>query len=77
MTDDEIFDTVTSYADGFSKALRETGLSYEKLVDKLLDLNVEQCPTCRWWVEAGELVDDDGDVDKHCANCRPSGDLED
>jgi hypothetical protein len=75
MTDDEIFDTVTSYADGFSKVQRETGLPYAKLVDKLLDLNVEQCPTCRWWVEASELLNDESVIDKHCENCRQRGDL--
>lgn len=75
MDDDVIVDTATSYADGFFKVMRETGLNSEELEEKLLDLNAEQCPSCRWWCESHELVPND-EPDGHCDNCRPPSDDE-
>jgi len=41
----------------------------EDVIDLLLDANVERCPGCDWWHEAGELVNDDGEL-VGCDQCR-------
>lgn len=50
----------------------------------ILDHNLERCPQCEWWTEAGELAgdEDDPDADEHgvrpgCYNCVPRRDRED
>lgn len=70
MTDEEIADLVTGYANGFDRAISETGLSEVELRDRLLNLSIEECPDCGWFVESSEMFDDEGDVDGHCCNCR-------
>lgn len=70
MTDEELADLVTGYANGLERAVQETGMDQEALEDKLLDLSVEKCPTCDWYVDSHELFDDEGDLDGHCCNCR-------
>lgn len=37
--------------------------------EKIGDLNLERCCDCDWWCEAGELVDEDGEV-VPCESCR-------
>jgi len=71
-------DTVVSYADGFHRVLKETGIVEAELKDLLLDHNVEQCPTCGWFVECGELIASSEDEcedgpDGFCDNCRRYG----
>lgn len=34
------------------------------------ELNLECCPTCGWWVETHELIDDELEVLDTCSNCR-------
>ena len=67
-------DLVTSYADGYERALmiaEEEGI--EDLDEFLLDHNVEKCPGCEWYVESGELIPpDEDDPDGFCENCRSS-----
>ena len=41
----------------------------EDVEEAMLDLNLEQCPSCDYWVESSELVDDDGNV-VPCEQCR-------
>src|SRR5438445_262726 len=41
----------------------------EDVAELLLDATVERCPGCDWWHEAGELVDDNGDL-VGCDQCR-------
>ena len=41
----------------------------EDVEEKMLDYGIEICPGCGWWVESGELVDDDGNLIL-CENCR-------
>ncbi len=42
----------------------------EEDVEEILgDFNVEPCPGCGWWVESGELADENGD-EQHCVSCR-------
>ncbi len=40
----------------------------EDLEELMVDHGYERCPECEWWVECGELVDDDGE-EKVCAGC--------
>lgn len=66
---DEQADTVLSYADGAERVMRELGITRAMLEDSLLDFNIERCPTCRVYADAGELVSDD-EIDGYCDNCR-------
>lgn len=44
----------------------------DEVEERLLDLNVEVCPMCGWWVDSGELIEDDhDDGDPVCDDCRP------
>lgn len=70
MTDSELADLVTGYVNGFDRALQDAGLDHDQLEDKLLDLGIEKCPDCGWYVDSHELFDDEGDIDGHCCNCR-------
>tara|TARA_S200002703_G_scaffold159912_1_gene175461 strand:+ start:27715 stop:27942 length:228 start_codon:yes stop_codon:yes gene_type:complete len=63
-------ETVVSYADGFERVHAETGALAMELKDALLDHNIEQCPGCLVWADAGEMIDDYGEPDGMCANCR-------
>lgn len=72
---DRAADMVTGYVDGLVKALREFGIEQEELNDVLLDVNVEQCPGCRWYVDSRDLMPDGADdPDEKCPNCRDSSD---
>lgn len=70
MTYEEIADLVVSYANGFERAVQETGLSEDVLKDKLLDMNVEECPDCGWYADSSEMLNNDDEIDGHCENCR-------
>ncbi len=48
-------------------------LAEEEALELLADENLERCPECETWVEAGELVDAGGN-DRPCYNCRPGED---
>ena len=37
--------------------------------EALVDCGVEKCPECEWWVEVGELADENGD-EQACESCR-------
>lgn len=72
METEDIVELVTGYADGFFRALEKTKMKTEDLRELLLDNNVEECPSCGWWVDSGELLYPETDeVDGHCENCRP------
>ena len=77
LTDDQknrIADLATGFALGFSQAQQESGLDAEVLEDILLDMNIEKCPDCGWFVDSHELIPPEGDgetPDGHCRNCRP------
>lgn len=45
----------------------------EEVESRLADFNLEECPGCGWWMEAGELINGDGDV-VGCADCREADD---
>lgn len=63
-------ETAVSYADGAERVMAELGIDRATLNEALLDWNVERCPHCGWYDEAGALTNEDGDVDGHCDNCR-------
>lgn len=65
----DLVDTVTGYADGFERARQRYKLEVEELEELLLDENIQQCEGCNWYVEAGELVDEQGVVNL-CESCR-------
>lgn len=67
---EEIIDTVTSYANGFERVLTESGMTSEALDELLLAHNVEQCPCCDWYTDSHLLLNEDGEIDDHCDNCR-------
>ncbi len=75
LTDEQknrLADMATGFALGFEKAQQEFGLDAEVLEDVLLDMNIEKCPDCGWFVDSHELIGPDGDEpDGHCRNCRP------
>ena len=58
---------------GSSASEHELAEKYElddmTILDILADANIERCPTCEWWVEAGELVDDENEL-VSCLTCR-------
>lgn len=68
---DEMIDTVTSYADGIFRVMRDTGKEIPELRELFLNHNVEECPSCHWWCESSELIPDGKDEpDGKCMNCR-------
>ena len=48
------------------------GVQMDSMESDLADGNLERCPGCEWWFEAGELVDDEDDEDELvcCQDCR-------
>ena len=48
----------------------ELDISEEELIENVLDENVESCPSCQTWVECYEFLDENGDEDGYCDNCR-------
>lgn len=64
-------DLVTSYVDGLGRALQAFEVDQEELDDVLLDLNVEQCSNCGWYVDSRDLLPDGQDEpDGFCNHCR-------
>jgi hypothetical protein len=64
---------------GIEHGLQQLGMDsrdfdVNEIEDQLLDLNLERCAGCGWWVESGELVpsDDDekSDLTGCCQDCR-------
>ena len=47
----------------------ELNIDVEDLEDALLDVGLERCSGCGWWMESYELVDDDSEV-VGCIQCR-------
>lgn len=50
--------------------MREMNCTAAELREAALNAGVEQCPTCHWWAESHEMLNDTQEVDKHCTNCR-------
>ena len=71
---EDIIDLATSYADGYERALAVAETQgIEDLDEYLLNLGIEKCPGCDWYVESGELIPlDEDEPDGCCCNCRPS-----
>jgi hypothetical protein len=44
-------------------------MTVEEVEDLLADYNLERCPGCEWWMEAGLLIDEHLDV-VGCDQCR-------
>ena len=73
---DKAADIVTGYVDGLGKAMREFGVEQDELDDVLLDVNVEPCPGCGWYVDSRDLIPEGVDYpDGQCPSCRYSNDL--
>lgn len=70
MLTEKHIDTVASYADGAERVMGELSIDREALNEILLDFNVERCPNCGWYDEAGALTGEDGEPDGYCDNCR-------
>ncbi|MEB8476677.1 MULTISPECIES: hypothetical protein [Acidithiobacillus] len=68
--DDEVCDMATGYVDGFERAMGVLGLDVEAMEEWLLDHNIERCPSCDWFVASHELLNDEGEIDGLCDNCR-------
>lgn len=71
LTDEQI-ETVTGYADGAYRVMAELGIDREELDAALLDVNVERCENinCGWYDDASSMLNDDGEPDGFCENCR-------
>ena len=69
-SDDEVCDMATGYVDGFERAMEVLGLDVEAMEEWLLDHNIERCPSCDWFVASHELLNDEGEIDGLCDNCR-------
>lgn len=69
---ESVVDRATGYVDGFERVLRDEsiGLEVDELEELLLDNNVEKCPECAFFVVSHELLNDEGEIDGHCDNCR-------
>jgi len=66
---------ITSFLEGTCNSIEQAmdrfdiDFPVEEVEDRLLDVNLERCPGCDWWVESSELVDSKGDI-VVCENCR-------
>lgn len=63
-------DDLIGYGDGEARVMREMNCTAAELREAALNAGVEQCPTCHWWAESHEMLNDTQEVDKHCTNCR-------
>lgn len=66
----EIVDECLTQPTGDFRMRAKHGLSTLELEDLLLDESVERCPGCRILTDSHALVDDHGNVDGKCTNCR-------
>lgn len=44
-------------------------MTEDEVIEAMLDRNLEPCPICGWWMESGELINDDLAV-VGCQQCR-------
>lgn len=68
---ESVSDSLLGTSDSVEKVLEQMGLSDKVSEDDIIDeicLRIERCPTCEWWCECGELVDEDGD-ETDCDSC--------
>lgn len=72
---EKIWDKIYNYLEGTCNSPAQAvdyfdlKCSPEEVEEKMLDMGIEICPGCGWWVESGELVDENGEV-VFCENCR-------
>lgn len=71
LADDQI-DIITSFADGADRVMRALSIDRATLEELLLDSNVERCKNirCRWYDESSSMLNDEGEPDGFCENCR-------
>lgn len=61
----------TSYVNGLEQVMRRFEVEQEEVDDVLLDMNVERCPGCGWYVDSHALLPHGEDEpDGCCPNCR-------
>lgn len=67
----EIADYLTGTCNSIDQALDRLDLEFpvEDVEERLLDVNLERCPICDWWMDSAELVNEAGDV-VGCDTCR-------
>ncbi|MFA7218979.1 MAG: hypothetical protein WC119_00440 [Synergistaceae bacterium] len=74
LSDDDIGDLLTGYADGERRVMQETGMEIDEIEEWGLNHNIEKCPTCGCWTESHNLLpdepDDSDEPDGFCDNCR-------
>lgn len=61
-------DKIAHQGDGEILVRQEYGFTAAEITDMMLDYSYERCPACRWFVEVGELLDDDSEP-KPCDQC--------
>lgn len=69
----QVYDYLIGTANTADGAIERFGLNcdIDDVEEAMEDRNLECCPTCGWWVETHELLDDDtDDVLDTCSNCR-------
>jgi len=47
----------------------ELDMDADDVMEILAEHNIEECPECGWWVDAGELADCEGEL-QACDGCR-------
>lgn len=67
---EEIVDACTTLSLGEFRMRERYDLAVKELEDLLLDFDVERCPSCRLHTDSHALLDDNGNIDGHCNNCR-------
>ena len=48
----------------------ELDCDIEDVEESMAERNLEFCPTCGWWVDSYELLDDMDEPTETCTNCR-------
>lgn len=66
-----LVDKVAHVGDGEIDVRNEYHLTVPELVDFMLDHGYERCPKCRWFVETGDLLNENSEPKGGCSNCKP------
>jgi len=74
----QVSDELEGTCRSVESVLEQLGLAADptEVEDQLVDLNLELCPGCGWWMESSELIDANDNV-VGCDQCRPAQEPED
>ena len=69
MTEQEITDVLGTVL-SVGAIAEKYGIPEDEVEERLLDEGIEPCTGCGWWFNVGELVDDEGENEGYCDECR-------